>query len=89
MDKLARLKQLVLAAIRGKRAAYQATFLNSPTGRIVLEDLARLCRAHESTYHPEHSQRLDGRREVWLHIQQYLRLSDEDLWKLFKPRNVE
>lgn len=89
MDKLAHIKQLLLAAIRSKRTSYQSLFLNSPAGEAVLKDLARFCRAHESTYHPEHAERLDGRREVWLHIQSYLRLSDEDLWKLFKPRNME
>jgi hypothetical protein len=52
---------------------------------MVLEDLAKFCRAHESTFHAEErvAGRLDGRREVWLRIQQHLQLSEDALWKLY------
>jgi hypothetical protein len=51
----------------------------------VLRDLAKFCRAHASTAHLDThaAARLDGRREVWLRLQNHLQLSDEDLWKLY------
>lgn len=51
----------------------------------VLSDLARFCRAHETTFHPDPRVHgvLEGRREVWLRIQHQLQLSDEDLWKIY------
>jgi len=66
-----------------RRFAYQATF-TSPTGEEVLADLARFCRATQSTFHtdPRVAAMLDGRREVFLRIQQHLRLTDDQLWKL-------
>lgn len=32
--------------------------------------------------------RLDGRREVFLRIQQHLQLSDDDLWSLYDGRPI-
>lgn len=51
----------------------------------VLRDLAKFCRAHESTFATDHSlsDRLDGRREVWLRIQHHLKLTEEDLWRIY------
>lgn len=51
----------------------------------VLEDLAKFCRANESTFHvdPRAHAMLEGRREVWLRIQHHLNLSEEELWKLY------
>jgi hypothetical protein len=51
----------------------------------VLADLAKFCRANESTFHTDHavSDRLDGRREVWLRISQHLHLSTDDLMRLY------
>ena len=68
-----------------RRTAYRAA-LQNPMGDIVLDDLAKFCRAHESTGHsdPAVAARLDGRREVWLRIQQHLRLTDAQLWQLYK-----
>ena len=56
-----------------RRTAYVKTFLN-PYGDEVLRDLARFCRAHAVA---------EGRREVWLRIQQHLQLSDDELWAIF------
>ena len=55
----------------------------------VLRDLAAFCRAHRSTAHsdPHVAARLDGRREVWLYVQERLRLDDETLWQLYQLRN--
>lgn len=80
--------------ITGRMGAYRRTFnLESFDAVTVLEDLAKFCRAHESTAHvdPHVAARLDGRREVWLRIQQHLQLTDDQLWKLYgaTPPNVK
>ncbi len=51
----------------------------------VLEDLSKFCRAHESTFNPNShvASKLDGRREVWLHICNHINLSEEDLYQLY------
>ena len=71
-----------------RQKAYQLAF-NSETGRVVLDDLARFCRAHESTFHPDPRTHavLEGRREVWLRIQQHMQLTSDQLWKIF-GRNI-
>lgn len=65
--------------------AYNRVFeRNSPFVLDVLEDLAKFCRATETTFHPDprvHAA-LEGRREVFLRIQQHLQLSFEDVYKL-------
>lgn len=73
-----------------RRTAYNTTFRN-PFGEVVLEDLAKFCRAHKTTWEEavKHDNahlaaKMDGRREVWLRIQHHLRLTDEQLWKLYK-----
>lgn len=70
-----------------RQRAYQAVF-NSPVGREVLLDLARFCRAHESTYNadPRIAANLDGRREVWLRIEHHLQMDSETLWSLYNER---
>ncbi len=71
-----------------RRQSYQQTF-GGPPGRVVLEDLARFCRAHDTTYHadPRMHAVLEGRREVWLRIAHHLNLTDEELWALYgQPR---
>lgn len=75
-------------ALQERRYAYRKTF-QGPLAEVVLRDLARFCRAHDSTFHPEHAARLDGRREVWLRIQQHLRMNDEQLWELYSGRPRE
>jgi hypothetical protein len=72
--------------LKNRVGAYRAVFdINGPRTREVLVDLARFCRANESTFHPDArvSAQLDGRREVWLRIQQHLKLTDDQLWALF------
>lgn len=67
-----------------RRTAYVRTFL-TPFGGEVLEDLARFCRAHESTFHvdPRAHAVAEGRREVWLRIQKHLQLTDDQLWAIY------
>lgn len=67
--------------ITTRRYSYQRTF-DGPYGQHVLADLMTFCRAHESTFHenPRIAAMLDGRREVWLRIQQHLNLSPDELF---------
>lgn len=65
-----------------RRTDYIRTF-DTPHGAKVLADLAKFCRAQESTFHPDprvHAA-LEGRREVWLRLCQHLELSEHDLWR--------
>lgn len=71
--------------IRRTKRAYQLTFpRNGQAQQIVLQDLARFCRANETVFNTD--QRLTdvliGRNEVWKRIQDYLNLSSEDLYQL-------
>lgn len=71
-----------------RRTAYIKTF-NGAFGEEVLNDLAKFCRATETTFHPDprvHAV-IEGRREVWLRIQQHLNLSDDDIWRIFAAKN--
>jgi hypothetical protein len=74
-------------ALMTRRHHYQITF-RAPPAQTVLKDLARFCRAHESTAHPDPhvAARLDGRREVWLRIAQHLNLTPDQLWELYSGR---
>lgn len=70
-----------------RKQSYLAVFNPaSEATRYVLEDLARFCRAHRTTVGktPEQTLVLEGRREVWLRIQNHLNLTDEQLYELFK-----
>lgn len=67
-----------------RRNAYCKTFL-TPYGDEVLVDLAKFCRAHQTTFHQDARAHAvaEGRREVWLRIQQHLQLSDKDIWAIY------
>ena len=70
----------------GRRQSYRRVFTQeNRDAQAVLADLAKFCRAHESTGHPDPhvSARLDGRREVFLRIQTHLHLTDEQMWQLY------
>lgn len=75
----------LLDFLAGRRQSYQV--LKTPRGQLALEDLAKFCRANESTFHPDprvHAV-LEGRREVWLRIQQHINLPPEELHRLYAP----
>ena len=74
-----------LAFLARRRTAYIKVFLSTNFGQEVLVDLAKFCRANESTFHPDARAHAvaEGRREVWLRIQRHLQLSDEQLWALY------
>lgn len=74
------------AYLFSRQKSYRKLFLgNGIDGKIVLEDLSKFCRAHKSTAHadPYIAARLDGRREVFLRIQEHLQLSEEEVWRLY------
>ena len=57
---------------------------DSPHTMPVLKDLAKFCRAFESTFNPDprlHAV-LEGRREVWLKIMEYLNFDFKELYDL-------
>lgn len=70
-----------------RKGAYCRMFdsLENQDALIVLKDLAKFCRAHKTTFTKDErlSLLLEGRKEVWLRIQQHLNLSDDDLWDLY------
>jgi len=85
-----------------KRAAYRAVFKPggdvSPGTHIVLTDLRRFCRATRSTtmislvtmsVDPLASAQAEGRREVWLRIQNMLNLDDQDVARLIDDGDAE
>lgn len=78
-----KLRQLLMR----RRYVYQLTF-RAPAAQEVLKDLARFCRAHESTFHENDraSALAEGRREVWLRIQNHLQLTPDQLWELYSGR---
>ena len=55
--------------------------LTGPLAEILLADLSRFCRAEETCFHadPRIHAALEGRREVWLRIQDHLKLSLDEL----------
>lgn len=77
----------VLDFLWRRKQSYQQTFeTKQPSNVYVLEDLAKFCRANESCVIPGDRDRtllLEGRREVWLRIQQHLNLTSEQLFALY------
>jgi hypothetical protein len=73
-----------LQFLRRRGHAYRQTFVG-PLGDEVLADLAKFCRATETTFHLDARAHAlaEGRREVWLRIQHHLKLTDDDLWKRY------
>lgn len=72
------------------RTAYRLVFMPY-AGQHVLVDLAKFCRAAETTFHPSQDERaqavLEGRRQVWLRIEQHLRLNQDQLFALYAGQN--
>lgn len=82
VEKWNKLKDLLF----NRQIAYRNIFnVDSPFAVSVLEDLAFFCRAHDSTFHKNDRAHalMEGRREVWLRIQQHLELDSKMLWKLY------
>lgn len=77
----------LVARLHGRKANYQFCF-GSPAGKEVAKDLARFCRASETTMHPTQDARvhamLEGRRQVWLRIHQHMNYSPEELAAVYR-----
>lgn len=73
--------------VQTRKTAYQLTFQkDQPANVEVMIDLARFCRANETCVvkgDRDASLVLEGRREVWLRIQQHLGLTPEQLFSLY------
>ena len=67
--------------------AYRQTFKGIYAERVLI-DLARFCRANESTFNPDARAEgvLQGRREVWLRISKHLNLTEDELQAYFNPQ---
>ena len=65
-------------------------FSGEGAAKIVLADLAKFCRAYESCVQPDERMTtlLEGRREVWLRLQEHLQLSEDELWALRRPNTA-
>ena len=68
-----------------RRTAYRAVFAGtgelSPHAAVVLADLRKACYVDRTTAHADaHATAVaEGRRQVWLHIQHRLNLSEEQI----------
>lgn len=86
----ASLAERLRALVQRRQRAYQTVFAG-PVGELVLADLAKFCRAYTSTFHPDPrvAAQLDGRREVYLRIQKYMNLTDDQVWSLVSTAETE
>lgn len=87
LDHLTKIRNL----IRGRKYAYQMVFdEQNQFTKAVLKDLAKFCRAHETTYHKDPRQHavLEGRREVWLRLQEFLKLTEDQIYELHKVKDM-
>ena len=80
------MNEKVLDFLRSRSQAYRKVF-SGVYGERVLSDLARFCRANESTFHtdPRVEGIMQGRREVWLRISNHLNLTEEEIVNLYNP----
>lgn len=84
---MSELVQKVKTFLTDKKRCYEFTFDEQNVyAQRVLQDLAKFCRANETTFHedPRAHAVLEGRREVWLRIQNYLQLTPDELWELYR-----
>lgn len=75
--------------LRGRKVAYCRVFnKEDEAAKEVMQDLAKFCRANKSTFHEDGRAHalLEGRREVWLRIQQHIGLTEDELMELYGGR---
>lgn len=80
-------REMIYEFVRSRSQAYQYVFDDERVdAKIVLKDLANFCRANQSTFHkdPRAHAVAEGRREVWLRIQQHLNLTPKQLQELYR-----
>lgn len=91
INKLTGEELMTLDAFRLMKKAFQQTF-TSPSGQQVLHYLAPFCRASTSTAVPGNHDAtfiLEGRREVWLLIQNFLNLTPTELAAIMKRQIIK
>lgn len=84
---LQEIKEKIKTILTSRKTSYQFTFQeNNVYAQAVLSDLARFCKATETTFHTDSRVHavLEGRREVFLRIQNHLNLSPEELSELIR-----
>jgi hypothetical protein len=80
-EALSKIKDKLIA----RQQAYGQVFSSGEFAKAVLKDLARFCRAEKTTFHPDarvHAA-LEGRREVWLRIQEHVSKDQDQFLKHF------
>lgn len=85
------LKEEAKGVLARRALAYQRVFLKKGKDTDdVLTDLAKFCRASESTFHADArlSDVLIGRREVFLRIAHHLKLTEDQLWSLYGNKSL-
>lgn len=84
------IRQSLINFFSTRKTSYQLTFNEGVHAKLVLKDLARFCRANDTTFLPDARAHavLEGRREVWLRIQKYINLSPEELLDLYGKDNI-
>lgn len=83
--------EVFLRRLNHRAFSYNRVFdRKSPYTQEVLKDLARFCRAHETSFMSDARAHavLEGRREVWLRIQEYLNLSVDEIYELHKIKEI-
>lgn len=65
--------------------SYREIF-RSEAGKRVLRDLAKVCHAASTTFdeNPSEQARKEGKRQIWLRIQNMINLSDDEITALTK-----
>jgi predicted alpha/beta hydrolase len=84
------MNEKALSFFRERKRSYQQGF-GSETTALMMADLARFCRADRSCFDPDpriHAA-LEGRREVWLRIQQHLTKTPEEMIDLYGAIETE
>lgn len=84
--------ELLKKYFKQKQYAYQQVF--NPQNvylEKVLKDLSRFCRAHDSTFHqdPRAHAILEGRREVFLRITKFTKLTPDQVWELYGKEEIQ
>lgn len=71
--------------IDARQRAYKQAF-GGESGKEVLKDLAVFCGSQRSSYSSDALEMAfrEGRREVFLRIQQHINISEDDIWKLYQ-----
>ena len=80
-------KEQVKSALQARKQAYVHVFEpeGNKSAEKVLKDLAKFCRAHETTFNPDprlHAL-MEGRREVWLRILEHTKFTQEEFMQKY------